>query len=142
MPWRIRVLRDRLQEENRECFTVSAAGSTAMFTSRRWRRRNFLDLDVALEEIQLLAQRDFVGAVSGRAGIAQERAEARDQRDRSIVLLFAHEHRDGVHGVEQKVRAKLFTQGLGLEISIEHGLQVGRCRSSSVLLLFGSISKL
>jgi len=72
---------------------------------------HLLDVDVALQKIHLLPYRHLLHpAVVERD--AEQRAELGQERHRLVVALLPHQHRDGVHGVEQKMRMQLLLERL------------------------------
>ena len=63
--------------------------------------------------------------------IAKQLAKAGDHRHRLVVAVGAHERRDGVHRIEQKVRLDLQLQGVQARVGqrrLELGGLQGRSR--------------
>src|ERR1051326_1184840 len=119
-----RVLHDRLEDEMRH-ERVERVGRDVAHRAQASLKADLHDLDVAVEQLHLLAQRHL--ARGARVdGAAEELAEARDHLARAGGIALDH-RRDRVERVEEEVRIDLHPQrvepGLG-----ELGLQQRRAR--------------
>src|SRR3546814_7612878 len=70
---------------------------------------HFLDVEIELQRLDLLRQRDARGRLVGER-VAQEGRQAREHRVRRLGLLEQHQHRHAVQRVEQEERVKLVAQ--------------------------------
>src|ERR671939_594625 len=107
------VLDDGLQDEVRDAH-VERFGVNLDARREAVLKTYPLDLQVTMQELHLLIQRDLL-----RAGVlqrqAQEVAEARDHRAGRLSVLV-EQGRDGVERVEEEVRVELHLQSLKLRL--------------------------
>ena len=99
-----RVLDERLQDQPRH-FGVERLGIDLELDRQAILEARLLDLEVLLQELQLLLQRD-----AGRAGAIERQAQQIAQAaDHAIggVGIRVHERRDRVQRVEQEMRLQL-----------------------------------
>jgi hypothetical protein len=103
-----RVLDQRLHDQGRHAPLAEALRHRDDVAELRVEAQ-LAELQVALEEVDLLRERD-VEALAAAHRHAQQLAEAADRVERAVALADLHEARDRVQAVEQEMRVDLRLQ--------------------------------